>query len=46
MGRYITIYRWKPENAMAFVKKWLTFFPGYPGPQRLKKLLKKRNGFL
>lgn len=36
MGHYVTIYRWKPENAMAFAKKYANFVPGYPGPQKLK----------
>jgi len=36
MGRYVTIYRWKPATAMAFAKKWFKFVPGIPGPQKLK----------
>ena len=36
MTRYITIYRWKTGTAHAFARKWLNFFPGYPGPQKLK----------
>ncbi|MFX0103096.1 MAG: hypothetical protein ACFFCS_26250 [Candidatus Hodarchaeota archaeon] len=28
MGRYVTIFRWKPETARAFAKRWIDFSLG------------------
>ena len=41
MGRYVTIFRWKPDKFWAFAKKWVQFMPGYPGPQKLKDAVAK-----